>query len=125
VVVELPRGGVVKRRDDGTVDFVSPVPCPWNYGSVPDVPGGDGDPLDAVVLGPRLARGSRVRYPVRAVMGFVDAGAEDDKLVVSARPLRAGDRHALTAFFRLYAVAKRALHRVRGERGVTRCTGWR
>jgi inorganic pyrophosphatase len=57
VVIEVPLGSFIKRRDDGRVDFVSPVPCPFNYGSVPDTLSGDGDRVDAVVLGPRLPRG--------------------------------------------------------------------
>ena len=52
VVIETPRGSAVKRTDDGRVDFISPLPCPFNYGSVPDTRSDDGDRLDAVVLGP-------------------------------------------------------------------------
>jgi inorganic pyrophosphatase len=26
VIIEVPRGGVVKRRGDGSLDFVSPLP---------------------------------------------------------------------------------------------------
>jgi inorganic pyrophosphatase len=66
VVIEVPLGGFIKRRDDGGIDFVSLAPCPFKYGSVPDTRSGDGDRLDALVLGPRLARGTRVRaeeYP--------------------------------------------------------------
>ncbi|MFY0541612.1 hypothetical protein [Nannocystis pusilla] len=35
VKIEYPRWSVVKRRSDGSVDFVSPLPCPYNYGHVP------------------------------------------------------------------------------------------
>jgi hypothetical protein len=34
VSIEVPRWGFVKRRADGGVDFVSPIPCPYNYGSI-------------------------------------------------------------------------------------------
>ena len=37
VVVEIPRGSFLKRGSSGRVDFVSPLPCPFNYGSVPDI----------------------------------------------------------------------------------------
>ena len=67
-IVEVPRGGVVKRRADGTVDFISPVPCPFNYGSAPSLPSGDGDPLDVVLLGPTLAKGARQQAPVWGVV---------------------------------------------------------
>ena len=61
VVIEVARGGFVKRGSNGRVDFISPWPCPFNYGSVPTLLGLDGDLLDAVVLGPRLGRGTQVR----------------------------------------------------------------
>lgn len=124
VVVEVPRGAFVKRRTDGAIDFVSPLPCPFNYGSIPSLPGEDGDPVDAVVIGRRLARGTSLRLPVRAVMGFVDDGCDDPKVVVAERPLRAIDRAAVAAFFRVYAPLKRALNAARGRRGATRCVGW-
>jgi len=38
---------------------VSPLPCPFNYGSVPQFVGLEGDLLDAVVLGPRFPLGAR------------------------------------------------------------------
>ena len=49
-VVEVPRGSFLKRGSTGKVDFISPVPCPFNYGSVPQYLGQEGDLLDAVVL---------------------------------------------------------------------------
>ena len=61
VVIEVPRGSFLKRGSDGALDFVSPFPCPFNYGSVEGYLGLEGDMLDAVVLGPRLSRGSRVK----------------------------------------------------------------
>ena len=35
VVIEIPRGSFLKRGSTGHIDFVSPLPCPFNYGSVP------------------------------------------------------------------------------------------
>ena len=57
VIIEVPRGGFIKRHPDGAVDFVSPVPCPFNYGSVEGSEAADGDPQDALVLGPTLQPG--------------------------------------------------------------------
>lgn len=125
VVIEYPRGSFVKRRSDGRVDFVSPLPCPYNYGHVPGVMSGDGDPLDAVVLGPTLAAGARVELPVVAIVGFVDAGEEDPKVIFSAEPLSPAQRRGLAVFFRVYAAAKRALAACRGLRGATRFDGFR
>jgi len=116
-VIESPRGSFVKRLADGGVDFVSPLPCPYNYGSLPGTVGGDGDPIDAIVLGPRLRVGTRVSLPVVAEVDFVDEGQIDTKLVLSATPLTRGQRRALIAFFTLYVLAKRGLARVRGRQG--------
>jgi len=60
VLIEIPRGSFLKRGSTGRIDFVSPFPCPFNYGSVPTHLGLEGDLLDAVVLGPRLAAGTRL-----------------------------------------------------------------
>jgi inorganic pyrophosphatase len=119
VVIDVPRGSFIKRDDDGKVDYVSPLPCPFNYGSVPDTVSGDGDRLDALVMGPRLARGARVRVPVRALVRFTDAGEQDPKYVCSAAPLSAGDRATVTVFFATYAYLKTVLNAVRGKRGPT------
>ncbi len=125
VLVESPRWSVVKRRADGSVDFISPLPCPYNYGCIPGLQSGDGDPLDVVVLGPRLRRGERVRVPVVGVIKFLDAGCADPKVICSTRPLSAGDRAGLAAFFHTYALFKRGLHLVRGRSGGdTRYLGW-
>lgn len=124
VLVEVPRGGFVKRRADGTVDYVSPLPCPFDYGCVPDRMGGDGDPLDAVLLGGRRRRGDRVSAEVRATVRFLDAGEVDDKLVCSPTPPTRTQRWLVEGFFRAYAVAKGVLNRVRGKAGRTAFLGW-
>lgn len=125
VVIEVPRGGFVKRKPDGAVDFVSPLPCPFNYGSVPDTLSPDGDPLDAVVLGPRLARDTIVEREELAVVDFVDAGDADPKLVVGEGPLTAEDERRVVRFFTAYARAKRLLNRARGKTGPTEYRGIR
>jgi inorganic pyrophosphatase len=124
VVIETPRWSLVKWRGDGRVDFVSPIPCPYNYGSIPGVHADDGDPLDAVVLGPPLRRGQRVRVPVVGVVDFIDAGRGDPKVICSAWPLGERERVGLERFFRFYARFKRVLHRVRGQVPDTRFRGW-
>jgi inorganic pyrophosphatase len=119
VVIEVPRGSFIKRHDDGATDFVSPVPCPFNYGSVPGTRSGDGDRVDALVLGPSLPRGARIVAPVVGVVRFLDAGLEDPKYVCSPAPLGVGDRLLVEGFFVIYAQAKRVLNRLRGKRGST------
>jgi len=124
VRIEVPRFGVIKPRADGRIDFLSPVPCPYNYGCIPDLIAPDGDPMDAVVMGRRLSRGTSVSVPVRAVMGFVDAGREDPKVICSHAPLSRADRLGIEGFFHVYALCKGVLNRLRRRAGETRCTGW-
>ena len=123
VVIDTPRFSLLKRKDDGSIDYVSPLPCPFNYGSVPDTRSGDGDRLDAVVLGERLARGTRVRVQVVALVRFVDAGEADPKYVCSPRPWGSRDALLVAGFFTVYARLKGALNRLRGKRGPTRYEG--
>jgi inorganic pyrophosphatase len=120
VTIEAPRGARVKRRADGRLDYVSPLPVPFNYGSVAEEQGGDGDPLDAIVLGARLARGTRREVFVHGVVRFLDGGLVDDKLVCADQAPTDADWRAVEAFFVLFSRAKRALNAVRGVRGVTR-----
>ncbi|HEX7481145.1 MAG TPA: inorganic diphosphatase [Polyangiales bacterium] len=125
VVIDIPRLGFIKRDDDGHVDFISPLPCPFNYGSVPNTLSGDGDREDALVLGERLARGRRVQVPVVARVDFEDAGLPDPKWVCSFGPLSNSDRRLVDAFFTFYAHSKSVLNHVRGKSGVTRYRGLR
>ena len=124
VVVEIPRGSFLKRGSTGQLDFVSPFPCPFNYGSVPTYLGLEGDLLDAVVLGPRLARGTRVSVPALAAIRFEDRGIYDDKLICSTEPMTQGQRTRVLLFFRFYALCKRLLNLARGRPGRTACDGW-
>lgn len=122
--IEVPRGSLIKPRADGGIDFVSPFPCPYNYGAIPDLRSPDGDPLDVVVLGPRLPRNAEVFLPVRAVMGFLDAGALDPKVICSAIKLTPAHHAGLERFFRFYAGAKWLVNASRRAPGPTRCLGW-
>lgn len=124
VVIEIPRWSFLKRGSTGAVDFVSPLPCPCNYGSIPDRLGLEGDLLDAVVLGPRLARGTRLHIPARAAVGLAERGLYDDKLICSHRPISHATRARLMVFFRLYITMKRGLNLVRGLPTDGACTGW-
>jgi len=83
VFIETPKGSFLKRGWTGDIDFISPFPCPFNYGSVDGYLGLEGDMLDAVVLGPRLRRGSRVRVRAFGAVGLTDHGMYDDKLICS------------------------------------------
>ncbi len=124
VVIEIPRGSFLKRGSTGEVDFVSPLPCPYNYGSVPQYLGLDGDLLDAVVLGPRLPGGSRLRVKAWGAITLRDRGMVDDKLVCSHEALQPGERRKLLRFFSFYAVCKGVLNFARRRPGRNACEGW-
>ena len=124
VVVEIPRGSFLKRGSAGSLDFVSPFPCPFNYGSIPQLLGVEGDLLDAIVLGRKLAPGTRLRVPARAAIGLADRFMYDDKLVCSADPLTPLQESGVLFFMNCYAGLKAVLNRLRGARGPTFCTGW-
>lgn len=124
VVIEVPRGSFLKRGPSGRIDFVSPLPCPFNYGAVPDRLGLEGDLLDALVLGPRLRFGSRVRIRAWGAVTLTDRGMADDKLVCSAAPLTPAQQAFVLRFFRFYARCKGLLNFLRGRPGRNAREGW-
>ncbi len=124
VLVEIPRGSFLKRGSTGHIDFVSPLPCPFNYGSVPTHIGLEGDLLDALVLGPRLALGTQLRVKAWGAVTLTDRGMSDDKLICSAQPLQPAERQRVLRFFAFYARCKGWLNFWRGRPGRNACDGW-
>jgi len=98
MVVEIPAGTNQKwettksgdaleweMRENGrrVVDYLA---YPANYGMIPRTRlpkhlGGDGDPLDVVLLGPAVARGSVVAVHPIGVLRLLDDSEQDDKIV--------------------------------------------
>ena len=99
VIIEIPRGGFLKRGSTGELDFISPFPCPFNYGSIPAFIGLDGDLLDAVVLGPRLPRGTTVKVNAWGAIRMIDRGLYDDKLICSHSPIPPWKQELILLFF--------------------------
>jgi inorganic pyrophosphatase len=124
VVIEVPRGSFLKRGSTGRVDFISPLPCPFNYGSVPGYIGLDGDLLDALVLGPRLSLGARIRVKAWGAVIMTDGGLIDDKLVCGDCCPDALQRQEVLKFFYFYAKCKGVLNIWRGRPGRNACEGW-
>ena len=124
VLIEIPRGGFRKRGSTGHVDFISPFPCPFNYGSVPQYVGLEGDLLDAVVLGRRLPLGARVRVKAWGAVILTDRGMTDDKLICSVEPLTPNQRRRVLRFFHFYAKCKGLLNIWRQRPGRNACDGW-
>ena len=99
VVVEIPAGTTAKWEVDkadgnlrwefkgGSPRRVKYLAYPANYGMIPGTVmskemGGDGDPLDAIILGPALPRGSVAQAKLIGVLKLLDKGERDDKLLL-------------------------------------------
>jgi len=124
VVIEIPKGSFIKRGSTGHVDFVSPFPCPYNYGSVPNYVGLEGDLLDALVLGPRLKAGTRLRVKAWGAVTLTDRGMSDDKLVCGSDPPSDTEKRNVLRFFAFYAKCKGLLNILRRRPGRNACDGW-
>lgn len=98
MVVEIPAGTNEKWQTsaltgslyfehvNGSPRIVEYLPYPFNYGFIPQTidsreKGGDGDPLDAVLIAPALQRGSVQHLKVLGAIKFIDKGEEDTKIV--------------------------------------------
>jgi inorganic pyrophosphatase len=68
---------------------------PGNYGMVPRTIGGDGDPLDVVVIGGNLMRGSVAQVKVIGVLRLIDGGDNDEKLIAVIPGTPLGDLNSL------------------------------
>jgi inorganic pyrophosphatase len=91
VIIEIPKDAEpVKYEVDKAsgaifVDRVlsTPMRYPCNYGYVPQTLGGDGDPLDALVILPLpLVPGSVIRCRPVGMLKMTDEAGADEKLVV-------------------------------------------
>ena len=98
VVVEIPAGtnekwqvtkdgaGIEWELEAGRPRTIEYLAYPANYGIVPATllprdRGGDGDPLDVVLLGPAVERGSVVPARPIGVLRLLDDGERDDKVL--------------------------------------------
>ena len=121
----MPRGSFLKRGFSGHIDFVSPLPCPYNYGAVPTHLGMEGDLLDALVLGPRLRLGTRLRIAAWGAVTLSDRGLCDDKLICSVKRPTRDEIDRVLRFFGFYARCKGLLNTLRRRPGRNACDGWR
>jgi inorganic pyrophosphatase len=116
--IEIARGDTRKWELDmaanaRAIDRIMPDSVggyPVNYGFVPQTVFYDGDPFDALVLGPPIEGGTMVRGVVVGVMYMEDEKGLDSKVVLSllsedGRPLHrltADDQERVAAYFRRY-----------------------
>lgn len=97
-VIEIPAGTNKKiEYDKATLQFkvdqingkdrvINYLPYLGNYGFIPStlsdkVQGGDGDPLDILILSETLPTGTVIEVIPIAVLKIVDEGEEDDKII--------------------------------------------
>jgi inorganic pyrophosphatase len=123
VEIEVPRWSFLKHQSGKGLEYVSPLPCPYNYGFVPDTRAEDGEAQDAIVLGRRLPRGTRIDVQVLGRVLFLDAGVSDDKWICGKAPLSRFDHSSLRAFFTGYVRVRSLLNLLRGERRPTKYLG--
>ncbi len=116
--VEISRGDRRKwefdiRANRRAIDRVMPAEIggyPVNYGFVPQTISYDGDPFDALVLGPPLPGGQLVRGVIVGLMFMEDEKGLDSKVVLSVpdsngrprHPLTAQDQQTIAEYFRRY-----------------------
>src|SRR5512141_66221 len=86
-MVDLKSGNMELEQKNGAPRYVQYLGYPCNYGNLPrsvllKSKGGDGDALDALVLGPSVPTGSVVRGRAIGIMSLMDTGEKDDKVVV-------------------------------------------
>lgn len=84
--VEKETGQLVWEMKNGSHRVVRYLGYPGNYGMVPrtllsETEGGDGDPLDVIVLGSSVPRGSILAVRIIGCLKLLDGGETDDKLV--------------------------------------------
>lgn len=67
--------------------LTTPMRYPCNYGYIPHTLGGDGDPLDAMVLLPLpLVPGTVIRCRPLGMLKMADEAGTDEKLIVAPMP---------------------------------------
>jgi inorganic pyrophosphatase len=119
VVFEIPAGTNAKWevvKESGRLEWeqrggrprvVYYLAYPGNYGMVPRtlLPkelGGDGDPLDVIVLGPAPERGSVVAVRLIGILELLDGGEQDDKLIAVLPGAPLGDVASLVELDKRY-----------------------
>lgn len=84
--VSKETGHIVQDIEDGLPRKIKYIGYPGNYGMIPKTllspeTGGDGDPLDVIVLGEQLQKGSVVEIKLIGILKMLDKGEVDDKLI--------------------------------------------
>lgn len=98
IVIEIPSGTNEKwevSKNDGSIKLefkknkpriIKYIEYPVNYGMIPRTifskdMGGDGDPVDVILIGPSIKRGEIVNGKIIGLMKMIDEGEKDDKVL--------------------------------------------
>lgn len=101
-LIEIPAGTIAKyelnkntgkleiEQIDGKDRMVQYLGYPGNYGMIPSTllakeDGGDGDPLDVLVLGPACEKGAIIEVKPIGVLHLMDRGEHDDKIIAVSK----------------------------------------
>ena len=102
MVVEIPAGTNEKwevskksgkmelNLKNGKKRVIKFLPYPGNYGFIPQtklskVKGGDGDPIDVLLIGGAVKRGSVLKIKIIGGLDFLDRGERDTKLIAVSK----------------------------------------
>lgn len=114
-IIEIPAGTLQKwevNKSNGQLEWdkINNIPriinymsYPGNYGMIPKTllskeQGGDNDPLDVIVLGASVKRGTALKSKLIGIIRLIDKGEQDDKLIAVSEnsPLyKVNDMHEL------------------------------
>jgi inorganic pyrophosphatase len=114
-------------RNERTIDRTIPADIggyPVNYGYVPQTVSYDGDPFDALVLGPPVAGGRLVRGLPVGIMFMEDEKGLDSKVVLSTVDDTGRPRHALTSSIRREVAAYFGRYKRHEPEAFSRVPGW-
>lgn len=130
--IEIPRGDRRKWEFDmagnaRAIDRVMPREVgayPVNYGFVPQTISYDGDPFDALVLGPPLGGGAVVRGAIVGLMLMEDEKGHDSKVVLSPVDAAGNPRYVLDAQVREQIADYFRRYKAHDPGAFSRVPGW-
>lgn len=130
--VEIPAGERAKwefdmRANERAIDRVLPADLggyPVNYGFVPQTVFHDGDPFDALVLGPPLQGGRLVRGAIAGLLIMEDENGIDSKVVLSPVDADGQPLHRLNASARERIAGFFARYKRHEPDGFSKVSGW-
>ena len=78
-------GSIKRERKNNSFRLIRYIPYVSNYGFVhkrqPTDQGGDGDPIDVILIGERFDRGSIIKSKILGVLKMKDEGMIDNKII--------------------------------------------